>query len=194
MFKCFDDSSSTHYMNGALHIHCGIKVMGDDEESDLELLMEFLQKVKDLFLQSDIQSAEGFVKNNILWTGCQSPGNTQPLLLPTGKLARSMRMSGSLQPYHIHELQAATPSVLGFHVKQKLQWFLQNGGNALMGVQRTQGVLHHQLNLAPDRANLFPLTGSDLQIIQKHLSDVRQLNVGQNSGQSAFPTPALSHK
>ena len=107
-------------MNATLHIHCGVKVMGDDEKSNLKFLMEFFQKTQDFFLQSDIQSTERFIKNNILRTGCQSPCNTQSFLLTAGKLVRPMRKGGAFQPDHIHEFQAATPPILGFHMKQEL--------------------------------------------------------------------------
>ncbi|MFR4785054.1 MAG: hypothetical protein ACLUAR_21160 [Pilosibacter sp.] len=58
--------------------------MGDENISQSQLFLQFMQKVHDLDLGVGIQGGDGFVKENDLRLAGHSPGNADTLQLPTG--------------------------------------------------------------------------------------------------------------
>ena len=79
------------------HIHHGdsiadvfddSKVMGDEEVGESQLISQIHQEVEDLSLDGDIQSRDGFIRDDEIWMERDRPGNTDSLSLSAAELVR----------------------------------------------------------------------------------------------------------
>ncbi len=100
----FDDFSLFHDKNMIGHVKCHINIMCDEQKGALILLSQIQKKVQNLFLDGNIQSADGLIENHQPRSKRHSSRNANPALLATTKFTWKTHQYIVLQLYFVQNV------------------------------------------------------------------------------------------
>ena len=134
------------------------KVVRDEQVGHAQFLLQFLQQIENLRLYRNVQRRGRLIGHNQFWLYRQRPCDRQPLALTARKLMGIARQDVTAQAYTLQQLGDALGALgrcdLG---AQRRHAFFQNLVHTHTRVERSKGVLKHDLGCAARLAQGFAL-------------------------------------
>src|SRR4051812_28236320 len=84
----FDDPAAIHHGDPVRHVIDDGQIVGNEQVSETELLLQVLEQIEDLCLDRDVERRYRLVEDYKLRSERQCPGNADALALPAGKAVR----------------------------------------------------------------------------------------------------------
>ena len=139
------------------------EIVGDEKIGQVEFLLEIHQKIHDLSLDGDVQSADGFVADNEFRFNGESAGNADPLALSPAKLVGKASGMSGVQTYESQEFRYSIQSVGSGHLGEvNFERLGEDGADPETGIEGVVRILKNHLNLFAIGAKRGTGKGADL--------------------------------
>ena len=94
----FNQFPILHNMNFIRKVKCRVDFMGNEKITAPFFFLNAFEQFKDFFAKDNIQTADGFVKDDVTGRNGQRPGNAHPFLLSAGEFERFLFCGIRRQP------------------------------------------------------------------------------------------------
>ncbi len=146
-----DDAPAVHHGEPAAHVPDDVKVVGDEEQRQVQALLEIHEEVDDLGLDGDIQRRHRLVGHQEPRPECQGPGQTDPLALAPAELVREAVRTPGVEADEFEQLPHAGAPLVRRPQAVDDQPLLHDGAGPHARVERRVGILEDHLHLAAQR-------------------------------------------
>ena len=139
------------------------EIVGDKKIGQVQFFLEIHQKIHDLSLDGDVQSADGFVADNEFRFNGESAGNADPLALSPAKLVGKASGMSGVESDESQEFRYPFRSVGRGHLGEvNFERLGEDGADPETGIQGVVRILKNHLNLFAIRAKRRARKGADL--------------------------------
>lgn len=157
------------------HIHYGDDVAGklddgevvrDEQVGEGKLILKVFEKIENLGLYRNVESAYGFIADDEFWIEYQGTGDADTLALAAREFVR-IAIYGIGRQAHFGEYQADLLSKCSAeYFFMELQGFAYDGADGHSRIERAEGVLENQADIAADISKHGVIGGDDVGIVE----------------------------
>jgi hypothetical protein len=186
--ELLDDVTEIHHQDSIAEVLDDLEIVGDEDQGQVELLLEFHHQVEDLGLDRDVECGDGLVGDQEFGPQSQGAGDADALTLATAEFVRELLACVIAEPdlgdQFVDEgggaLGRGHDLVEGDHLFEQLL-------DREPRVERRIGVLEDHLDASPERHELAVALAGQLLAVVVDLSLARwmQLNDALAEGRLA---------
>jgi len=165
-----DQLAQIHNADTVGNVTDNAQVMGDEEVSKAEVILQLGEQVEDLGLNGNVKGGNGFVADDELGVHGQGTGDSDTLTLAAGELVGvAVGVEGS-ETDHAQQLGGTLFDLLfGSHLMGQ-HGLLKHGTNGHTGVKGSVGILENDLHLAADFAHLGTVQLAEILTVEDNFT------------------------
>jgi hypothetical protein len=168
------------------------EVVGDEERSDPEVLLQVHEQIEDLRLNAHIERAHRLVGNDEFRLACKRRGDTDALALPARKMRGQAVDQRRVEPHASEEIEHA-PVAFGRRTDaEAIERFPYAAANRPARVKAAIGVLEHRLHAAAKFGECGACQTGDISAVETDGAAVRTGKAEDAAPECGFPAAALA--
>src|SRR6516225_4370650 len=157
------------------------KVVGNENVSQTELLLQVLQEIDDLCLNGYVKRGYRFVTDDQLGRNRQGASNSDALALTAGELMWISPHMIGVEPHGFEQLDDSVHELpMGLHQAMNGQRLAYDRADCHARIERGIRILENDLHVAAQRPQLGPVERRDVRTLKPHLARGR-LNQAQDA-------------
>ena len=151
-----DDLAEIHDRDPVGDVPHHAEVVGDEDVSEAQLVLQVVQEVDHLRADRDVQGGDRLVRDDQLGVEGERPGHPDPLALAAGELVGVAVDVLRRQPDHFQQPPHLALDLVAVPLFVDAQRVRNDRPDPLARVERGVGVLEHHLHPAADRPQPAP--------------------------------------
>src|SRR5215469_13989140 len=166
-----NDRAKIHHRHAIADVLDDGKVVGNENISQTELLLQVFQQIDDLRLNGDIERRYRFVTNDQLGRNRQGASNSDALALAAGELMWVAPHVIGVEPYGFEQLDNSVHELpMCVHQAVNGQSLANDGADRHARIERGIRILKNNLQVARQHPQLRPVERGDVRRLKPNFS------------------------